>query len=75
MHRVDLSQPGISRRRMLCKCANGFGGMALAYLLADKFAAASQSNPLAPRPPPLRAQSQIRDLPVHGWRSIPGGYI
>ena len=61
MHRVDLSQPGISRRRMLCKCANGFGGMALAYLLADKFAAASQSNPLAPRPPHYepRAKSVI----------------
>ncbi|MFQ5929085.1 MAG: DUF1501 domain-containing protein [Acidobacteriota bacterium] len=53
MHRVDFSQPGISRREMLCRCANGFGGLALAYLLADKFASAavSQANPLAPRPP------------------------
>ncbi len=56
MHRVDLSKPGISRREMLCKCANGFGGLALAYLLADKFASAAslpawQANPLAPRLP------------------------
>jgi hypothetical protein len=56
MHRIDLFKPGISRREMLCKCANGFGGLALAYLLAEKFASAaappvSQANPLAPRPP------------------------
>jgi Protein of unknown function (DUF1501) len=54
IHRVDLSRPGVSRREMLCRCANGFGGLALAYLLAEKFAAASEAragNPLAPRPP------------------------
>ncbi|MEW5977797.1 MAG: DUF1501 domain-containing protein [Acidobacteriota bacterium] len=56
MHRLDLSKPGITRRQALCRCANGFGGLALAYLLADKFAsaaepAAGQVNPLAPRPP------------------------
>lgn len=53
MHRLDLSQPGISRREMLCRCANGFGGLALAYLLADKYASASvtQVNPLAARAP------------------------
>jgi hypothetical protein len=30
-----------TRREMLCRAANGFGGLALAYLLADKTAAAS----------------------------------
>jgi len=57
MHRVDLSRPGISRREMLCRCANGFGGLALASLLADKFASAAMgaplqdTNPLSPRRP------------------------
>ena len=56
-HRMDLSQPGLSRREILCRCANGFGGLALASLLADKFASAAPAdasravNPLAPRPP------------------------
>ena len=35
---------------MLCRCANGFGGLALATLLAEKLAAAG-TNPLAQRPP------------------------
>jgi hypothetical protein len=41
----------------LCRCANGFGGLALAYLLADKRASAADTSaghpadPLAPRPP------------------------
>ena len=35
-----------SRREMLFRCANGFGGLALAGLLAGKTA-----NPLAPRTP------------------------
>lgn len=49
VHRLNL---GLSRREMLCRCANGFGGMALAALLADKTASASvSSNPLASRPP------------------------
>ena len=43
------SPPHSSRREMLCRCANGFGGLALAYLLADK--TASAANPLAPRSP------------------------
>ena len=33
---------------MLCRCANGFGGLALAYLLADKKASAAV-NPLEPK--------------------------
>ena len=57
MHRVDLSRPGISRREMLCRCANGFGGLALASLLADKFSSSAMgatlpdASPLSPRTP------------------------
>jgi hypothetical protein len=59
---MDFSKPGISRREMLCKCANGFGGLALASLLAEKFAAAAppapQANPLAPHPPHYRPKAR-----------------
>jgi hypothetical protein len=53
-------QGGATRREMLCQCANGFGGLALAYLLADKEAAAAE-NPLAPKAPhfPAKAKSVI----------------
>ena len=47
----------LSRREMLFKCANGFGGLALMALMADRAfggavttAPASARNPLAPRP-------------------------
>lgn len=45
---------------MLCQCANGFGGLALAYLLAEETAPAAE-NPLAPRAPhyPAKAKSVI----------------
>ena len=48
-----------TRREMLCRCANGFGGLALAALLAEKTAQAA--NPLAARPPhfPAKAKSVI----------------
>jgi hypothetical protein len=42
---------------MLCRCANGFGGLALASLLADKFASVARgatlpdASPLSPRTP------------------------
>lgn len=32
---------GTTRREMLCRCANGFGGLSLAYLLAEKTASAA----------------------------------
>ena len=50
MHRIDFNPHRTTRRELLCRCANGFGGLALAYLLADKSAAAAE-NPLAPRAP------------------------
>src|SRR5260370_38820606 len=40
----------VSRREALCRCANGFGALALSSLLAGKSAAAIV-NPLAPRAP------------------------
>jgi len=49
-----------TRREMLCRCAHGFGGLALAYLLADKQASAAV-NPLEPKQPhyPAKAKSII----------------
>ena len=51
----------MSRRQMLCRAANGFGGLALASLLAERRAAASSLSPLAPKTPhyPARARSVI----------------
>ena len=55
MHRVDLNRPGVSRREMLCRTANGFGGLALAAMLADKASSATGSgrgaDPMKPREP------------------------
>src|SRR5262245_29478143 len=45
----EMNRPTISRRRMLAGCANGFGLLALADLLAQDAAAAS--GPLAVRQP------------------------
>ena len=50
-------QGGATRREMLCQCANGFGGLALAYLLADKQASAAE-NPLAPKPSHHKAKAK-----------------
>ncbi|MEO8657415.1 MAG: DUF1501 domain-containing protein, partial [Bryobacteraceae bacterium] len=60
MHRRTFNPSQSTRRQMLCQCANGFGGLALAYLLADKTASAAV-NPLAPRAPhyPAKAKSVI----------------
>jgi hypothetical protein len=55
----------INRRQALMRCANGFGAVALADLMArdllGKAAQDSPRNPLAPRPPhfPAKAQSVI----------------
>ncbi len=57
MHRLHFNPERSSRREMLCRCANGFGGLALAYLLADKSASATD-NPLAPRAPHFAAKAK-----------------
>ena len=63
MHWVNRSLSGISRREMLWRCANGFGGLALSCLLAEKqgLAAGPSTRPLAPRAThhPPRAESVI----------------
>jgi hypothetical protein len=42
----------VTRREMLCTCANGFGGLALATLVAERAAAADRrADPLRPRAP------------------------
>lgn len=59
MHRIQFSQRGVTRREMLCRCANGFGGLALAAFLADRAAqAATRLDPLAPRPPHYSAKAK-----------------
>ena len=46
-----------TRRQMLFRCANGFGGLALASLLAEKQASAAV-DPLAPKPPHYKAKAK-----------------
>jgi hypothetical protein len=60
IHRRPFHPQRSTRREMLCSCANGFGGLALAYLLADRCASAAL-NPLSPRAPhfPAKAKSVI----------------
>lgn len=58
--------PVFTRRDMLRGCAAGFGGVALAALLADEAAA----NPLAPQPPHFRPRAkQVIFLFMHGGPS------
>src|SRR5687768_8569388 len=45
IRRSSFMSDNVSRREMLCRCANGFGGLALAYLLADKHASAAVRKP------------------------------
>jgi hypothetical protein len=49
-HCGNFDQPPLTRRDMLARCANGFGGIAMASMLASE-AMAKPANPLAPKPP------------------------
>jgi hypothetical protein len=49
-HCGNFQQPPLTRRDMLARCANGFGGIAMASMLANE-AIAKPTNPLAPKPP------------------------
>jgi hypothetical protein len=49
-HCGNFDQPPLTRRDMLARCANGFGGIAMASMLANE-AIAKPTNPLAPKPP------------------------
>src|ERR687898_712210 len=42
-HRTRFGAGRTTRREMLCRCANGFGGLALASLLAEDAAAQSRT--------------------------------
>ena len=56
-HIPDRRAP--SRREFLCRSANGFGGLALAAMTAEKAAAADRStDPLMPRTPHFEAQAK-----------------
>ena len=57
---THCTQP-LSRRELLARCANGFGSLALASLMAQDSARAASENPLAPKPPhfPAKARSVI----------------
>ena len=46
----DPIEPAFSRRRMLQQMGSGFGGLALAGLLAEESAAELRRDPLAPKP-------------------------
>ena len=61
-HRMSL-HPGITRRELLCRCANGFGGLALAYLVSSEWARASVNgersiNPLAVQLPHFKPKAR-----------------
>ncbi len=65
MTRRQPTPSPLTRRELLCRSANGFGGLALAALLADKQASAAAAdrgvNPMAPQAPHYepRAKSVI----------------
>jgi hypothetical protein len=63
MHCHRFLATPLTRRDMLLQCANGFGALALAALLADSAQppVVAGSDPLAPRPPhfPARAKNII----------------
>ena len=58
MYLGNLPGAGLSRREMLCRCANGFGGLALACLLAERSATAAALSPLTPRMPHYTARAR-----------------
>jgi hypothetical protein len=62
MHCRNFHRP-LSRREMLVRCANGFGGLALAALLSDPAygvepAREKETDPLAPKPPHFKAKAK-----------------
>ena len=70
----------MTRRHWLTRTANGFGGLALAAMLAER----SSGRPLVARPPgraalgaaaALPRQGQERHLPLHGWRTVANRHL
>ena len=63
----------VTRRHFFKDCGVGLGSLALASLLTDNLLAQGNpqsKNPLAPKPPHFKAQSQTRDLFVPGGRAV-----
>ncbi len=58
MHCNRFLDKPISRREMLSQCANGFGAVALASMLAGEAAADSRTDPLAPKKPHFKAKAK-----------------
>lgn len=50
--------PGITRRQMLQRCANGFGAVALSVLLNERQATAAQPSPFAPKATHFRPKAK-----------------
>ena len=69
----------VSRRWFIEQCGVGLGAMAFGHLLQNPgFAAALQDaplNPLAPKKPPQRSESQERHLPFYGRGTQPPGAV
>ncbi len=55
-HCGNFQEQPLTRREMLMRCANGFGGVALASMLAQE-AKAKSFNPLAPKKPHFKARA------------------
>ena len=54
----DCDEMMPSRREVLRRAGGGFGALALSALLADEAAATVPADPLAPRPPDMRAKAR-----------------
>ncbi len=70
MHCGRFIETPLTRRDMLLRCANGFGAVALAALLAEEGRA---SAPLASAA--FSGSRPQRHLPVHGRRPVAGGHL
>ena len=55
-HCGNFQEQPLTRREMLTRCANGFGGVALASMLAEE-GQANTFNPLAPKKPHFKAKA------------------
>ena len=53
-----VARRAVTRRRMLCQAANGFGAIALQHMLARHSGAARVENPLRPKPPHFEAKAR-----------------
>ena len=64
-----------NRREFLTDCFCGVGSLAFASMMAQEQAHAAKYNPLAPKPPHMPGQGEVRDLRVHGGRTVAPGDV